>query len=365
MPKKKIKVLIIDDSALVRKILSSAFENARDIEVLGTAMDPLFAVEIIRAERPDVITLDIQMPRMDGLTFLKKLMSSYPIPVVVISSLTKQGSEAAIKALQLGAVDVVAKPDSSIEQNLSQLSAEITDKVRLAASSNIQPLITRGLTKSTESTASTASTASTPKTPKDQKHPLVYGVSKKLVVLGASTGGTVAVRKIIENVEGPAPAMLVVLHMPAHFTYSYAEGINKGSSFTVKEAANGDVLLNNHIYIAPGGYHVEVKKASRGYRIHLNDDPPYNRHKPAIDLAFFSAAAIIKECCFAAVLTGMGNDGAEGLKAILESGGTTVTQNEETSVIYGMPKQALMLGGSQASLSLYEIAEAIQRFSQS
>lgn len=353
MPGQPIKVLIIDDSALVRELLTRIFEKERDFQVLGTAIDPLYAIKKIKQEKPDVITLDLQMPRMDGLTFLEKLMSVYPLPVVVISSLAKEGSETTIRALELGAVDFVSKPELSISQGLEKMAQEIKEKVRTAASVNMNKL--------QREARKTRMDRQDGKQRLKEGEPIVRNLNK-IIAIGASTGGTVAVRKILQHLPANLPGIIIVLHMPSGFTNSYAENLNNYCHLNVKEAQDGDEIKKGNAYIAPGGHHLLLKKNRQGYSLKLDQSPPHNHHRPSVDITFFSIVEEAPGNSLGIILTGMGNDGARGLKNLYDSGAETIVQDEDTSIIFGMPRSAIALGGVQKVLPLGEISEAIIDF---
>lgn len=353
MPGQPIKVLIIDDSALVRELLTRIFEEDRAFQVLGTAIDPIYAIKKIKQEKPDVITLDLQMPRMDGLTFLEKIMSVYPLPVVVISSLAKEGSETTIRALELGAVDFVSKPELSLSQGLEEMSQDIREKVKTAASVNMNKL-------RREARRSRMERQEGPVQIKE-KEPMVRNLNK-IIAIGASTGGTVAVRKILQNLPANLPGIVIILHMPSGFTRSYAENLNNYCHVKVKEAQNGDIIKAGHAYIAPGGNHLLLKKNQQGFTLKLDQSPPHNHHRPSVDITFFSIVEEAPANSLGIILTGMGNDGAKGLKNLYDSGSETIVQDEETSIIFGMPKSAIALGGVQKVLPLQDIPGAIIDF---
>lgn len=318
---KKIKVLIIDDSALVREVLTRILSADPQIEVLGSAMDPFFAVKQIKEQKPDVITLDVEMPRMDGLSFLKKLMTSQPIPVVMISSWTKKGADATIKALEMGAVDFVEKPQVGISRGMEEMGEEIAEKVKAAFQVDIVKLrsMSRGI-KSTEEASKPAGEKSGVTTDTTK---LLEKTTDRIIALGASTGGTTAVRHILSQFPPDMEPVVVVLHMPAEFTKSYAEGLDTASRMRVKEAVDGERVVKGHAYVAPGGKHLLIKRSGAQYLLKLTEDPPYKRHRPSVDKTFFSLAEAAGENAAAMVLTGMGDDGSEGLKAVREQGGWT------------------------------------------
>lgn len=361
MPK-TIKVLVVDDSALVREILSKMLSGEKDIEVTGTAADPLFAIKKIRENKPDVITLDLEMPRMDGLTFLKKLMNVYPLPVVVVSSLTQEGNSATIRALELGATDFVSKPKAGIGGGLAGMASEILEKVRAAANVNMERLRSQARQEVVRETSlfkkETGSAT-------DEKDEVVARSTDRIVAIGASTGGTVAVKQILRKLPANMPGMIIVLHMPPGFTSSYAQSLNATCRLKAKEAQNGDLLSTGCAYIAPGGRHLLLRKNTMGFSLKTDDSPPVNRHKPSVDKTLFSVAEKASPNCMGIILTGMGEDGARGLKEMHDRGSFTVVQDEKSSVVYGMPQKAISLGGVDRVLSLDEIPKAIMRFIQS
>ncbi len=349
--KDKIKVLIVDDSALVRETLKKLFDQAPDIEVIDAVMDPLYAVKRIKQQRPDVITLDMQMPRMDGLTFLKKLMASYPVPVVVISSKAIKGGETAIKALELGAVDFITKPEQGIGREMEKLTDEIFHKVRAASQANIKEIKKRSREAKQK-----------PKSDQETKYktaPELITSTNKLICLGASTGGTVAIRKILQELPANLPGIITVIHMPSGFTKSFADTLDVSCDMKVKEAEDGEPVNDGVCYIAPGGYHLEINRQHGRYYIKLNEQAPINNLRPAIDKLFYSAAEYAAPNCMGGILTGMGKDGAQGLKKMRQAGAYTIAQDEKTSVVYGMPKQALTEGGVEQIYPLDQIPKAI------
>lgn len=348
-----IKVLVIDDSALVRELLCSILATDREIEVVGTAADPIFAIKKIKETKPDVITLDLEMPRMDGLTFLRKLMAVYPTPVVVISTRAQMGSEMTLKALELGAVSVVAKPVVGISQGLKLMHKNIIQAVKQAAKTNMS-LLRKEARKNVLSERS--------KHPKVKSMGQAYEAIKstdRLIAIGASTGGTVAVREILGRLPPNLPAIFIILHMPRGFTKSFAEGLNRDCAMVVKEIEDRELIRKGYAYVAPGGKHSTVKKGEKGYYFSLDEEPPVNRFIPSIDKAFFSVAQEVGNKAIGVILTGMGSDGALGLKEMKNKGAYTIAQDQATSVVYGMPKRAAEMGAVDEILPIGKIADAI------
>jgi two-component system chemotaxis response regulator CheB len=348
---KKIKVLIIDDSALVRELLTRMLSKCSEIDVVGSTVDPIFAIKKMKELKPDVITLDLEMPRMDGLTFLRKLMAVIPTPVIIISSRAERGSDAALKALELGAVDVVLKPSTALQTALVSLEEEIIEKVKNAAKVNMVELRKQARKRVTSVSHSEQKTLQ-----------VLRGISStdKVITIGASTGGTVAIRTILEQLPANLPGILIVLHMPPGFTKSYAEGLNATCRMNVKEAVHGELYRTGFAYIAPGGKHMVLEKnEQKGYYITLDESPPVNRHRPSVDVIFSSVAKCAKHNSIGIILTGMGNDGSQGLKKMHDQGAYTIAQDEKTSIVHGMPKQAISIGAVEKVLPLLEIPKAI------
>ncbi len=352
----KIKVLIIDDSALVREVLTRTLAKDRQIEVVGAVIDPIYAIKKIKELRPDVITLDLEMPRMDGLTFLEKLMSVHPMPVVVISSLAQKGSAATIKALELGAIDFVPKPAMGVGKTLDDMSYDIIAKVKNAVQVNMDEL--RKQAKRTRMTRKPGQEEQEPV--KEEKAAEVkVSSTDKIIVIGASTGGTVAVKNILQKLPANIPGVMVVLHMPAGFTASYAQGLNNSCRMKVKEAQNGEMISTGCAYIAPGGQHMLLSRSTMGYSIKLDNGPPVNRHRPSVDRTFSSVAEKARSNVMGIILTGMGDDGARGMKELHDRGFFTVAQDEKSSIVFGMPRQAIALGGVKQVLPLDDIAGSV------
>jgi two-component system chemotaxis response regulator CheB len=344
-----IKVLIVDDSAVVRQTFKNLLESDPEIVVIGTATDPYIAVQKIQKEKPDVITLDIEMPRMDGLTFLKKIMSQAPMPVIVISNQTSQGADVALKALEIGAVDVMSKPDLSSEDAIRESRISLTDKVRSAyyAKHPAGRAIKRGDNKIERS--------------KEAANPNIEGRSfafspHGLIAIGASTGGTEAIRTFLQGLPAQMPPILIVQHMPEKFTASFANRLDQLCLLTVKEAEDGESVLANTVYVAPGGLHMAIKNQYGKVVVRIYKDELVNRHRPSVNVLFHSVAEVKGKNAMGIILTGMGDDGAEGMLAMHQKGAYTIAQNEASSVVYGMPYKALLAGGVTKVLPLEEIA---------
>jgi len=341
--KKSIKVLVIDDSALVRQTLSEIINSDRELCVIGTAGDPYFAASKIREEIPDVITLDVEMPRMDGLTFLKSLMAQYPIPVVIISSLTQSGSYLALRALEFGAVEIVAKSEiRNTKEHLEESSMRITDAIKAAY---MVPMKRKSINKPvSEFQRIEKKTKST-----------IYKTTNKVIAIGASTGGTEALRFVLKNIRPDLPGILITQHMPAGFTKSFADHLNNECEVTVKEASDGQRVMRGHAYIAPGGRHMELYRSGAQYFIKVRDGQLVNRHKPSVDVLFDSVARHAGQNAMGIIMTGMGHDGASGLLAMKNAGAHTIAQDEASSIVYGMPREAVAINAANQILSLTDM----------
>ncbi|MEN9756256.1 MAG: hypothetical protein RL755_443 [Pseudomonadota bacterium] len=344
---KKIRVLIIDDSLLIRKILTSILDTAPDIEVVGAAEDPLIARDMIKQLDPDVLTLDIEMPRMNGITFLRNLMRLRPTPVIMISMLTECGAEATLEALALGAVDFVAKPRMDTESTLNDYAKEIISKVRIAAKTNVKDIAS---VPARETTLIAKQVSSTKKAPTD---------FKKIITLGSSTGGTEAIKVVMKTMPADSPPILITQHLPAAFSESFVKHIDLITAMTASIPVNGQVVEWGHIYLAPGDRHMAVVRHKNNYVIELHDTEPVNHHKPAVDVLFHSAAQAAGDNAVCVLLTGMGADGAAGMQAMHALGAKTIVQNEATSVVWGMPGAAFKLGCADHVLPLDDIAAKI------
>jgi len=335
---KKIRVLIVDDSAVVRKVFREELSRDKDLEVVGTAPDPYVARDKIVKLKPDVITLDIEMPRMDGLTFLKKLMKFYPMPVIIVSSLTKKGGRLAMEALSIGALEVISKPSSAY--SVGEMSVQLIDKIKAVARVTVE---SKGEIKVSVDKSLKAATKALSVT------------TNKIIAIGASTGGTEALRVVLSSMPPNAPGILVVQHMPAHFTTSFAERLNELSMITVKEAQDGDSVVNGLALIAPGNYHMLLKRSGARYYVQIKTGPMVHHQRPAADVLFHSVANYAGRNAVGAVLTGMGSDGAQGLLKMREAGARTVVQDEKSCIIFGMPKEAIKLGAAEKVVPLQNI----------
>jgi two-component system chemotaxis response regulator CheB len=347
--KRKIKALIIDDSALMRQVLTAVLHQDPEINVVGTAANPLIAREKIKSLKPDVLTLDVEMPGMDGITFLEKLMRLHPLPVVMVSSHTEKGAAATLRALDLGAVDFVAKPQGGVREGLSnELVEEIRAKVRAAAGAHVRP----------------APPASAVKTRVPLTQPVSSNCRDGIVVIGASAGGTQAISEIMAKLPRSTPGIAIVQHMPPRFTASFAERLNQQSDLEVREARSGDRLKPGVALVAPGGFHMEIMRAGGGYAVTVSEGEPVNRHRPSVDVLFDSAARVAGPDALGIILTGMGSDGARGLRAMKMAGAYTIAQDEKSCVVFGMPEQAIRLAAVSHVAPLERIADYISAWSQ-
>jgi two-component system chemotaxis response regulator CheB len=351
-----IRVLIVDDSALVRKLLSEMLATARDIEVVGTAADPYAARERIKQLNPDVITLDVEMPRMDGITFLENLMRLRPMPVVMVSSLTQQGADVTLRALELGAVDFVAKPRIDVAGTLSDYADELIAKVKVAASARINPRANQPRAVRPVDARHSADAVLPAAVPRR-----VLQTTERVIAIGSSTGGTEAIRELLQALPPDAPAIVISQHIPAAFSKPFAERMDRSSAMSVCQATDGQYILPGHVYIAPGDHHLLVERDGARYRCRLSDGPPVNRHRPSVDVMFRSVAQNVGPNALGVILTGMGDDGARGLKEMLEAGAATIAQDEASSVVWGMPGAAFKMGAAQQVLPLHRIPAELLR----
>lgn len=345
----KIKVVVVDDSALVRSLLAEIINRQPDMACIGTANDPLAAREMIRELNPDVITLDVEMPKMDGLEFLSRLMKLRPMPVLMVSTLTEQGADITMRALEMGAVDFVAKPRIGVSSGLRELGDEIVDKLRIAAKAQVRRLTTAAPT--TASGAGAAAPAAS--------RPFGRLSTEKVIVMGASTGGTEAIKEILVRMPADAPAIVITQHMPPGFTTSFAARLDSLCRISVSEARNGDRILPGHAYIAPGGLQFRIDRSGANYVAVVEDTPPVNRHKPSVEVLFKSAAKVLGPNAYGVMLTGMGADGATAMKEMRDAGSYNYVQDEASCVVFGMPKMAIQAGAANEVLPLLQIADAL------
>jgi two-component system chemotaxis response regulator CheB len=361
-----IKVMLVDDSAVVRQVLTAVFTQATGIEVADVAHDPIMAMEKMKARWPDVIVLDVEMPRMDGITFLKQLMSTRPTPVVICSSLTQKGSDMAMSALAAGAVEVIAKPTGGVKAFLEANGNALVQAVKAAASARM------GNVRVAPAAAPQAGASGKPLlvTPSKLSADAVldaptgremFSTTERIVVIGTSTGGTQALEHILTRLPRGCPGIAIVQHMPERFTSSFAERLNRLSVIEVKEAANGDRIIPGRALIAPGGKHMMIKRSGAFYHVDIVDGPPVSRHKPSVDVLFRSAAKFAGRNALGVIMTGMGDDGAKGLKELHDTGAHTIAQDEQSCVVFGMPKEAIKLGAARDVLSLDALPGAISK----
>ncbi len=339
---RKIKVLIIDDSAVVRNIFEKELSRDSQIEVVGTAANPYIARDKIVKLKPDVLTLDIEMPRMDGITFLKKVMQYFPLPVIIVSSLTQKGGKIALEAMDEGAVEVMTKPGAAY--SVGDMSVELIDKIK--AVSTIKAV------KKTSSTSETIKKLSMTTT------------TEKIIAIGSSTGGTQALTKILPSLPKTAPGIIIVQHMPEHFTKSFADRLNELCEMEVKEAENNDTVHTGKILIAPGNYHMLLKRSGARYHINIKSGPLVGRHRPSVNVLFKSVAKYVGANAVGVILTGMGKDGAEGMRMMKGEGATTIAQDEQSCIVFGMPKEAISLGCIDYTLPLLKIPQKMLSLAQ-
>jgi two-component system chemotaxis response regulator CheB len=339
----KTRVVVVDDSALVRSLLSEILNRQSDMQCVGAAADPLVAREMIRNLNPDVITLDVEMPRMDGIDFLSKLMRLRPMPVVMVSTLTERGADVTLRALELGAIDFVAKPKIGVADGLRLLAEEITDKVRVAAKAQLRR-------------PPAAATPGTPVPRPAASTALGRLSTEKLIFIGASTGGTEATRELLVDLPADCPAVLITQHMPPGFTRSYAARLDGLCRIRVAEARDGERIIPGHAYLAPGGKHLSIDRSGANYVARVQDGDPVNRHKPSVEVLFKSAARIAGQNALGIMLTGMGADGARAMKEMRDAGSYNLCQDEASCVVFGMPREAILAGAANEVLPLAQIA---------
>jgi two-component system chemotaxis response regulator CheB len=350
---KKTKVLIVDDSAVVRQTLKEVLSSDPRIEVIGASPDPFIAASRIKEEAPDVITLDIEMPRMDGLTFLQKIMSQHPIPVVICSSLAGKGSESAMKALEYGAVEIIQKPTIGTKQFLEESKVRVCDAVKAASMVRVKSISQRLLKIPPKLSADAVIEKVTSRS--------MVQTTEKVIVVGASTGGTEALRLFLESMPADAQGIVVVQHMPEHFTASFAKRLNDLCRINVKEAEDNDTVIRGRALIAPGNRHMLLKRSGARYFVEVKDGPLVNRHRPSVDVLFRSAARYAGKNAVGVIMTGMGDDGAKGLLEMKQEGAYTIAQDETSCVVFGMPKEAIKLGAVDSVLPLDKISGAALR----
>ena len=347
-----IKVLIIDDSALIRSVLTEIINKEADMEVVGTAPDPLVAREKIKALNPDVLTLDVEMPKMDGLVFLERLMRLRPMPVVMVSSLTEKSSAITLQALELGAFDFVTKPKLDIRNGLAEYAEDLTDKIRGAAETRLLRPMTR-------------KAGTNPVQPKNSADVVLasehrtFSTTEKIILVGASTGGTEALKTLLVDLPADSPGVLITQHMPEAFTKTFAKRLDGLCRIAVKEAEHGERILPGHGYLAPGNRHLLVKRSGANYMTELSDGPPVNRHRPSVNVLFRSAANCAGKNSIGIIMTGMGDDGATGMLEMHQAGAYTLAQDEQSCVVFGMPKEAIALGGVDEIIALDELSKRL------
>lgn len=336
-----IKVLVVDDSALIRSLLAEIIKQAPELELVGAAPDAYVAKDMVKELNPDVITLDIEMPKVDGLTFLDRLMKARPTPVLMISTLTEQGADATIRSLELGAIDFIPKPKLNVAKGLSEYQQEIVSKIKVAAKSKPKKR-SEGLSRA-------------------KAIPLSYKGTETIVGIGASTGGTEAIRQVLQQLSPAFPATVITQHMPPTFTKSFAARLDSLCDMRVKEAEDGERILPGSAYIAPGDKHLTIVKSGADYRIRLDDGPLVSGHKPSVDVMFDSLAKVVGNNTIATILTGMGKDGAKGMVNLKSTGAITMAQDEASCVVYGMPKAAVDMGGTEDTYSLDKMSQALSK----
>ncbi len=354
----KIRVVVVDDSALIRNLMKEIIDKSDDMETVGVASDPLVAREMIRTLDPDVITLDIEMPKMDGLDFLERLMRLRPMPVVMVSTLTERGADATFRALELGAIDFVAKPKLGITQGMSDCATEIREKIRAAAASRQVRRREHPRADQPTSVASPA-LASRAEQPASVRHIARTSGTEKIIAIGASTGGTEAIKEVLCRLPADSPAVVITQHMPPGFTKNFAVRLDSLCKISVKEAEDGERVLPGHAYIAPGGRHLALGRSGANYVVELSDDEPVNRHRPSVDVLFSSVAANAGANAIGVMLTGMGKDGAVAMLELKNKGAFTIAQDESSCVVFGMPREAIAIGAVDETINLGAIADRL------
>ena len=347
-----IKVLVIDDSALIRSLLTEIINKQPDMEVIGTAPDPLVAREKIKALNPDVLTLDVEMPKMDGLVFLERLMRLRPMPVVMVSSLTEKSSSITLQALELGAFDYVTKPKIDIRNGLQEYAEELTDKIRGATKARLVKAVTRTAEQNTYHSKNNADVVLA------AEH-RSFLTTEKIILVGASTGGTEALKVFLMDLPADSPGVLITQHMPEAFTKTFAKRLDGLCRIAVKEAEHGERILPGHAYVAPGNRHLMLKRSGANYVTELSDGPAVNRHRPSVDVLFRSAANCAGKNALGIIMTGMGGDGAAGMLEMHQAGACTLAQDEQSCVVFGMPKEAIALGGVDEIVPLQDLSRRL------
>ncbi len=345
MSGKKIRVLIVDDSALIRGVMTELLSQDPGIEVVGAATDPYAARDKIKSLNPDVLTLDVEMPKMDGLTFLQKVMSARPMPVIMVSSLTESGCETTFRALEIGAVDFITKPKIDVQHGLEELAETITNKVKAAAAATVRKRTPSPVNQDRIRELATQSS--------------MIKTTDTIIAIGASTGGTEALKELLEVLPSSVPPIVITQHMPERFTKTFAERLNQVCQIGVKEAEEGDSVIPGQALLAPGNYHMELRRSGARYHVTLNQNPPVNRHRPSVDAMFHSVAHYAGANSLGVILTGMGNDGAAGMLEMKKAGGFNLAQDEASCVVFGMPKEAIKAGGVDKILPLSDLPSAM------
>lgn len=356
----RIRVLTVDDSALMRQVLATLLAKDPDIEVIGSAPDPYVAREKIKALNPDVLTLDVEMPKMDGLTFLEKLMRGHPMPVVMVSSLTEAGCQTTLQALELGAVDFITKPKIDLREGMEEVAQDLIAKIKAAASAKVKR--TGSAQRCLSPLPDEGQAPARRREPVPTSRSAMIKTTDTIIAIGSSTGGTEAVKDILVTLPPNTPPILITQHMPERFTKTWADRMNSLCRISVKEAEDGDSVLPGHALVAPGSYHMTLVRSGARYTVRINQDPPVNRHRPSVDVMFDSVAKYAGANSIGVILTGMGGDGAKGLLAMKQAGASTIAQDEATSVVFGMPKEAIKLGCVDKVLPLDDIAGAMLGF---
>jgi two-component system chemotaxis response regulator CheB len=354
---KRIKVLVVDDSAVVRQVVSQVLDEDAGIEVIASAADPILAMERMKKEWPDVVVLDVEMPRMDGITFLRKLMAEHPTPVVICSTLTEKGAQTTMEAMAAGAVAIITKPKLGLKQFLQDTSDDLVAAVKSAAVVNVKRLVPHARAAPMQVAAKNTADVILPPTSRAMTQ-----TTEKVVVIGTSTGGTQALEAVLTALPAVVPGIVIVQHMPEKFTEAFAQRLDGLCQITVKEAANNDRVVPGRALIAPGGRHMLLKRSGAQYYVEVTEGPLVNRHRPSVDVLFRSAAHAAGPNALGIIMTGMGDDGARGLKEMLDAGAHTLAQDEASCVVFGMPKEAIKLGAAQQVMSLDSIPEHIVRY---